>query len=342
MREGTVVNGDRGDGRRRAMDIGRRAFLIGAGAALVARPAIARPVAYPAPDRELMVPVEGGRIYVRVNGTGRGLPLLALHGGPGGTHSSLLDLLELADARTVILYDQLDGGRSDRPDDPALWRVGRFVDEIEAIRAALGIARWHVLGHSWGGTLALEYGARRPPALAGLVLASPLVSTARWMADANALRDTLPAKVRDDLLSCEGPSPPPQQACDDASALFYGAFNLRGPRPQAMTAYRHPDDRGFNAKLYGTMWGSSEFRSTGTLKDYDGAPLLARLDVPRTLFLVGQYDEARPQTIADFAARVPGSEYGVIPGAAHGTFIDRPDETLGLLRAWLARQDTLG
>jgi proline iminopeptidase/L-proline amide hydrolase len=87
------------------------------------------------------------------------------------------------------------------------------------------------------------------------------------------------------------------------------------------------------------MWGPTEFVATGTLKDYDGEPLLAKLDGRRTLILVGQHDEARPITAAAFAERVPNMEFGVVPGAAHWIFGDRPDDTIALLRGWLSRHD---
>jgi len=117
--------------------IDRRSLIAGAGASLIAAPALAR--ALERPTRELMVPVPGGRVYVRVNGdlSARRAPIVMIHGGPGGTHAGFLEALPLADERAVILYDQLDTGRSDRPDDPANWRVSRFVDELEAIRSAL-------------------------------------------------------------------------------------------------------------------------------------------------------------------------------------------------------------
>lgn len=321
----------------------RRAILAGAAgvAAAATLPVRARGLAtFPPPDREAMVAVPGGRVYVRVNGDRGGprAPVVLIHGGPGGTHQSLLEALALADARAVILYDQLDSGRSDRPGDPANWRVPRFVDELEAIRAALGIARWHVCGHSWGGTVALEYGARRPAALRGLALASPLVSTRSWIADADALRATLPADVRATLRACDTPAARPRAACDAATTRFYNAFNAReAPTPARLAAAEGGDS--FNPRLYNAMWGPSEFAATGTLRDYDGEPLLARLDGARTLFVVGQYDEARPVTAAAFAARVPGAELAVIPGAAHAVFGDRPDETIAVLRAWLLRQD---
>ena len=89
------------------------------------------------------------------------------------------------------------------------------------------------------------------------------------------------------------------------------------------------------------MWGASEFVSTGTLRNYDGEPLLKALDGRHTLFMVGQYDEARPETTFLFAKRVAGSEVAVVPGAAHATFYDRPEETVAVLRAWMNRQDRL-
>jgi proline iminopeptidase/L-proline amide hydrolase len=325
--------------------IDRRSVLAGgilASAALAfPRALFARgPAGYPAPDIERMIAVEGGNIYVRVNGKldAAKSPIVMIHGGPGGDHAHFLSALALANERAVILYDQLDSGRSDRPNDPKNWRVDRFVDEVDRIRAALGVRRWHVLGHSWGGTVALEYGARGSPALAGLALASPLVSTRSWIVDANALRRELPAADQAEIASCDrGPSP----VCDKGVDAFYAAFNGREPPSDGAIAYARAHPGGFNPKIYNAMWGASEFVCTGTLKDYDGEPLLAKLDGKHTLFLGGQYDEARPSTLAGFAARVPGAELATIPGAAHGIFADRPEETVALLRAWLARQDVL-
>ena len=334
----------------RALAVDRRAFLASAavaGACVLAPPLWARgPAAYPAPDRELMASVPGGRVYVRINGglDGPRPPLVLIHGGPGGTHAGLLDALALADDRAVILYDQLDSGRSDHPGDPANWTVARFTDELDAVRRALGLKRWHVLGHSWGGTIALEYGARRPAELAGLALASPLVSTKSWIADANALRGQLAPDIQATLASCDPPAPF-TPACESATGIFYKAYNGREPRSDGMIAYQKAEaaagGKGFNPTIYNAMWGPSEFVATGTLEDYDGEPLLAKLDGPRALFIDGQYDEARPVTLGEFAERVPGAEFAVVPGAAHGFFSDRPAEAIGILRPWLRRQDAI-
>ncbi len=294
-----------------------------------------------APDRELMVPVEGGRLYVRVNGelSGPRLPLVYLHGGPGSGHAGLLALTALAEERPVILYDQLDSGRSDAPGDPRNWRVERFVDEIEAVRRALGVERWHLGGGSWGGTLALEYGARRPAALAGLIIQSPLVSTRSWIADAAALRRELPAQWRATLDACESAAPPGSEQCAAADEAYLSRHVWRAPGDPRVAAYRKSMPPHAGEAVYNGMWGPVEFRATGTLRDYDGEPLLARLDGRRTLFVAGEYDEARPQTVAGFARRVPHAQYRTISGAAHAILRDKPESYLPIISEWCRRNE---
>ena len=125
-----------------------------------------------------------------------GVPLLLLHGGPGipgGSYAALM--AQLADRRPVVRYDQLGCGRSDRPNDPSLWRVQTFVDELAALRETLGLERIHLLGHSWGGMLALEYLLTRPEGVRSLVLSSSLSSTRFWVEEARRLRSEMPAHI---------------------------------------------------------------------------------------------------------------------------------------------------
>jgi len=326
------------------MRLARREMIV-AVCALAAAPAAAlvRPARFPAPDFEDMIAVDGGRIYVRVNGnlaSGKP-PLVMVHGGPGGNHAGMLDALVLADERAIILYDQLDSGKSQWPTSPENWTVGRFVNELGYIRKALKIPRWHVYGSSWGGTIALEYAARRPEALIGTTLASPLISTKHWIADASALRGALPSDLQYQLARCEMPEPPAQEDCDVATDAFYARHLYREPTAEAAKVYRAELGRGFNSRLYEAMWGPTEFSATGTLREYDGTPLLAKLDGRRTMFMIGQYDEVRVPTAAAFADQVPGAGLAVVPGAAHSMLSDRPAEVTAILRAWLGRQDRL-
>lgn len=334
------------------MRMARRTLMAGGLASLLVRPAGARaarigetaPGIRLAPDREAMVPVPTygtpARIYVRVNGAldGGRPPVLFIHGGPGSSHWGWLNATALAADRAVILYDQLDCGRSDCPGDPVNWVIPRFLAEIDAIRVHLGIARWHVVGGSWGGTLALEYGALRPAALAGLVLQSPLVSTDQWLADAALLKARMPPDIARLLDLCDTPGAAPDAACAAATDAFYAAHVRQKLPPPAIAAYRDALPVPFAAKPYNHMWGRAEFTCTGTLKPYDGRPLLPRLDGRRTLFIAGQHDEARPETVAA-QARAASAAFAEVPDAAHSIMNDNPMAYLQILKAFFSRTD---
>lgn len=324
----------------------RRTFIAAAGA-LAATPtaAVIAPLLDGVrirPDREAMVPVPGGRVYVRINGDlgGPRPPIVLLHGGPGSSHWYFLNATAMAGDRAVILYDQLDSGRSDHPGDPVNWQVARFVAELEAIRELLAVPRWHVLGASWGATVALEYGALRPPALASLILQSPLVATDMWLRDAARLKRAMPAGQRRLLDRCDTPEAAPKAACDAATDAFYARHVNRLASPVEAAAYRDRLPRSFSDDVYAYMWGRAEFTASGTLKDYDGRPLLARLDGRRTLFLAGQHDEATPRTVESFARAVPGARFVEIPASAHMIMNDNPAAYLAVLVPWLRQHDT--
>jgi proline iminopeptidase/L-proline amide hydrolase len=333
-----------GPSRRAALGL-----LAGAGFA-VAAPALAQAPALPpapddgwrppAPDRELMVPVRGGRIYVRVNGplTGARAPLLVAHGGPGGDHVGNLQTVRLAGERAVILYDQLDCGRSDRPEDPANWSVERFVSEVDAIRAALDLKRLHFAGHSWGATIALEYAARRPTGLQSLIMQGPYVSTSRWIADAYRLRTRLPLEVNAALIRGEQVRAYDSPAYKAAEAAFYAAFNKRVSGPAWMREYARRTKTTGNARLYRAMWGPNEFVADGTLHDYNGEGLLPLVAAP-TLLLSGRHDEGTPEAAVDFAERMRNARVQVIEKASHSFPTEQPAAYIAALRPWLARHD---
>lgn len=323
--------------------------LLSAGLATAALPARAQeslPAAPddgwrpPAPDRELMVPVRGGRIYVRVNGALNGTrpPVVVAHGGPGGSHTGNLPALRMSGARAVILYDQLDCGRSDRPNDAQNWTVERFVSEVDAIRAALSLQQLHFVGHSWGSTIALEYAARRPTGLRSVVLQGPYVSTSRWIADAYRLRTELPLEVNAELIRGEQARRYDTPAYKAAEAAFYARYNKRVSGPAWMAAYARATKTTGNARLYRTMWGPNEFVADGTLHDYNGEHLLPQIAAP-TLFLCGRYDEGTPEAAVDFAERVRNARVQVIENASHAIQSERPVEYLAALQTWLAAHD---
>lgn len=298
--------------------------------------------AFADPDKSLMVPVEGGRVYVRVNGSqhSAAIPAVFIHGGPGGTHNYFAGVLGLADERPVIFYDQLDSGKSDQPNDPKNWRVERFVDELESIRKALGFERWHLVGQSWGSALALEYSVRFPERVASTALTGTFISTPHWVMDANILIQQAPQSVQQTLTQCETDTPPSADQCEGAFVALYSSHYVRpAPNPARLAYDKQMGGKGFNPKIYKAMWGPSEFSSTGSLKHYDAVPLLKKIDGNKTLFVIGQYDSARIDTVQEYLLLAPGAEFAVVPGASHGMYSDRPVVMEGILRSWFSRND---
>lgn len=278
----------------------------------------------PLPD-DGFVDVPGGRVAFRVVGHGGGVPVLLIHGGPGATSCSYVATIGgIAASRPVVVYDQLGSGNSDRMVDLNHdATLPRFVAEVTAIRKQLGLKEVHLVGHSWGAAVAFEFlltgdltGVR------SISFVGPLLSTPRWIEDANALVESLPVDARDAIKAAKSSGKYDTAEFAAANEVFAAQFSWRTPRDQ----WRLPDCDStpvrFNKELYQYMWGPSEFVSTGTLRDYDRIERLRELKLP-TLFLVGEYDEARPETVREFQARVPGSIVKVIPGAAHMVNIDQ-------------------
>ena len=148
--------------------------------------------------KEGFIEVKGGKVWYKIVGTeSKGIPLLTLHGGPGGSSGTLVALEALSDDRPIIFYDQLGAGNSDRPEDDSLWTLNRYIDEVETVRAALNIENFHLFGHSWGSVLAAEYAFREPQRVQSLFLSSPLLSVQRWLTDTNELKQQLPESVRE-------------------------------------------------------------------------------------------------------------------------------------------------
>jgi proline iminopeptidase len=113
------------------------------------------------------VRVRGLSLFVDV--LGRGDPLLVMHGGPGADHWTMTPFRKLADAHTIVLYDHRCNGASELvPVETMTW--DNLTADADALREVLGFERWAVLGHSFGGMVALEYALRYPDRLSRLVL----------------------------------------------------------------------------------------------------------------------------------------------------------------------------
>ena len=297
--------------------------------------------AAPAPnvEPEGFVQVPGGRVRYRTMGTGNRTPLLLLHGGPGGRSCSFSVLSDLASDRRVIYYDQLGSGRSDRPNDLALWRTERFVEELDAVRKALDLREMHLLGHSWGGTLATEYLLTKgQQGVVSVTLSSPLISTPRWLEDTRKLRLTLPGPVQSALNKCEAVETADDPACVAANDVFEEHF-VRGAK--ALPAVPECEGVSGGDQVYRHMWGAGEFTATGLLRDYDRTHRLGELKLP-VLFLAGRHDEAVPETVADFQRQVPGAKMAVFENSAHATYRTETAQYVKIVREFLEEAERKG
>lgn len=272
----------------------------------------------PAPG-EGFVAVPGGRVWYQVVGEGPGTPLVVLHGGPGAPSYYMSSLARLGTDRPVVFYDQLGAGRSDMPSDTTLWRIERFMAELDSVRTHLGLREIHLLGHSWGTMLATDYVLGGAVGVKSLVLASPALSAELWERDADALIATLPDSVREAIRVHEEAGTYDDPAYQAAMMDFYGRYVTLAWGPDVDSTFAH-----FGAELYGYMWGPSEFTPTGTLRSYDRTDRLGELDLP-VLYTAGEFDEARPETVRYYQSLTPGAELAIIPGSAHLTTIDAPE-----------------
>ncbi len=288
------------------------------------------------PGSEGLLPVPGGNIWYRVSGDRSATPVILLHGGPGYSSYYLRILDSLGADRPTIRYDQLGSGKSGQTTDTLLFTIPHFVAELDSLRRALTTGRVHLLGHSWGTILALEYYRVHPEQVASLILASPALDIPAWERHARELLRTLPDSAQEAIRLREADgnfAAPDYQA---ALADFYGRYVWLRPVQVDLDSTLQT----VNMAMYTYMQGPSEFTITGTLKRYDATPFLPQVRVP-TLYTVGEFDEANPVTVRRFADLTPGAQIAVIPSAAHITTWDAPHEMLTVVRDFLGRADSV-
>ena len=291
------------------------------------------------PSKEGFIPFRGHKVWYRIVGDHeepRKLPLLCLHGGPGVPHDYLEPLEAMAAmGRRVIFYDQLGCGSSDQPHDPSLWTVGLFVEEVGAVRRALGLERIHLLGQSWGGMLAMQYALTQPAGLVSLVVASSPASMRQWVAEANRLRAELPPEVQQTLLKHEQAGTTDDPAYLEAMLVFYRRHVCR------LEVWPECVNRAFekltqNAEVYNTMNGPSEFYVTGVIKDWDIVSRLGEIRVP-TLVTSGRYDEATPAVAETVHRGITGSDWVIVEHSAHLAHAEEPERYTQVLGEFLTR-----
>jgi len=267
---------------------------------------------------------EGYSVWTRRIGSGP-IKILSLHGGPAATHEYWQSVEKhLPEGVTFYYYDQLGSFHSDQPEDKALWTIERFVGEVEQVRTALGLGPddFYLLGHSWGGILAMEYALVHQKALAGLIVSNMTADFGKYERYNAKLRAQLPAEILAQLESYES-----KEAFTDPDyeglvfEHFYKKHVLRAedwPKP-VLDAFGH-----INKDVYVYMQGPSEFVPGGILKGWSVWDRLPEIQVP-TLTIGAAHDTMNPDEMKQMSELVARGRYLHLPNGSHMAMWDDED-----------------
>ncbi|GGD67595.1 proline iminopeptidase-family hydrolase [Rhizobium anhuiense] len=288
------------------------------------------------PDERFEIDVDGYRIVAYSFGAGSET-VFCLNGGPGlpcdylrEAHSCLVDK-----GYRVVAFDQLGTGASDRPDDLSLWTIGRYVEETETVRKALGLGKVHMLGHSWGGWLAIEYALTYAQNLKTLILEDTVADMPHLISELERLRAALGPETVSMMQKHEAQGTYNHSEYLAAVTILNYRHVCRLPEWPAPVR-RSLDD--WNMAPYETMQGPNEFLYIGNLKDWNRIPDLPRLTLP-VLITTGEHDELTPACALRMKLALPNAELKVFANASHMPFYENPQDYYPALLDFLARHE---
>jgi proline iminopeptidase len=265
-------------------------------------------------------------VWTKRVGNNPKVKVLLLHGGPGATHEyfEAFDSYFPNEGIEYYYYDQLGSAYSDQPKDDSLWDLPRFVEEVEQVRTALGLTRdnFYLLGHSWGGILALEYALKYQQNLKGLVISNMMASVPDYVRYAQTV--LMPAMDQKALAEIKK-----LEAAKDFENPRY--MELLVPNYYVDHILRMPPDRWpdpvnrafkhINQSVYVLMQGPSEMSLTGKLEKWDRTANLSMIAVP-TLVVGAGHDTMDPKHMAMMATKVQKGRYLYCPNGSHMAMYD--------------------
>jgi proline iminopeptidase len=266
------------------------------------------------------------KVWTKRVGNNPTIKVLLLHGGPGATH----EYFEAADSYfpgasvEYYYYDQLGSANSDAPDFPDLVNLPRYVEEVEQVRQGLGLDKknFFVLGHSWGGILAIEYALKYPQQLKGVIISNMMASIPAY----NAYAEKVLMPAMDQKALAEIKQLEKDGKYDDPRYMgllmphHYVHHVLRMPADQ----WPEPVERSFkrlNPKVYIPMQGPSELGASGALLLWDRVADLPKIAVP-TLVIGARYDTMDPAHMKMMAAKVKHGRYLYCANGSHMSMYD--------------------
>jgi proline iminopeptidase len=268
------------------------------------------------------VQADGVKIYVK--SLGKGPALIVLHGGPGSDHHDFLPSLRpLAERNRLIFIDERGSGRSERPRDTKKYTLDYMVSDLRYVREALGLERFALMGHSFGGLLAQAYAIRYPRTLTRLILAGTAHSARILNADFRRIRAALSPRVRARVADYEKrgifrPDGRYVRGYETLCARILAPYMYSRPPPPA-----DPEPYVSGWEVLREMWvRRSDFHVDGNLKGIDFTPQLRRLTVP-TLVVLGDRDLVSVSSAKKLTDALPDAQLAVIPHCGHMMYIDQ-------------------
>ena len=288
--------------------------------------------------RRIEIETRKGKFHVWTKRVGNNpsVKLLTLHGGPGTTHEyfEIFDTHLPAAGIEYYYYDQLGSAYSDQPDEPALWTIERFADEVEQVRKALGLTKddFVLYGSSWGGMLAIEYALHHQENLKGLVISNMMASIPAYNEYARTvLMPQMDEKALAEILALEKKGDFENPRYEELLLPnFYEQHILRMPAAQwpdpVVRAFAH-----LNKKIYVPMQGPSELGASGVLEQWDRTADLKNIQVP-TLVIGARYDTMDPKHMEWMSKQLPKGRYLYCPNGSHlAMYDDRETYFAGLI-----------
>jgi len=266
------------------------------------------------------------RVWTKRVGNNPRIKVLLLHGGPGMTHEYLeaFDSFLPRAGIEYYYYDQLGSAYSDQPDDPSLWELPRFVEEVEQVRKALKLdkSNFYLLGHSWGGMLALEYALKYQQNLKALIISNMVPSIPAYSRYAkDVLMPAMDQKALAEIKTLEAAKKFDDPRYEELLMNnFYVYHILRMPADQ----WPDPVLRAFNKlnkKVYVPMQGPSELGTSGKLVRWDRSADLGRITVA-TLAVGARYDTMEPAQMEKLARGVKKGRYLYCSNGSHLAMYD--------------------
>jgi len=279
--------------------------------------------------------------FLDINGTslfyktmGSGEPIVVLHGGPGFDHRQFLPYIwELAERHKVILFDQRGTGLSSGPIDSTSISIDSFIADIEGVRDAFGIERMNLLGHSWGGILAMHYGIRHPENLRTLILCSTAASfesfgEMRETYEANRLPDD--AALLQEIYSSDGFQNGDPQAVEEFWRVYFKPY-FADQQLVSKLDLRFEE----NSIKNGNAVAGHILESIG---DFDLHEDLQAIRCP-TIVIHGDADPMPVKYAEMIHESIGGSELVIVEGAGHWLFVDGTETFTSSVLEFLAEVD---